>query len=234
MSTFRPALLAGSREFVLPFALAISSIGFTSPAEAGVPCAATSGRAMAIGGLHACNDADGVFSWQGNRSTIEICVTVRDCAMQPVEGSSVFLALDVAGDLTDEFSGSAEMRINIDGDLTGTTDAQGVSNWEVLVGGCGKVQIDWTATADGVELGNDTKTYCIKSYDMNGNGVVNFFDTFLCLPQYYAGTGWAANWNCTQPVNFFDLFEFLPDLNAGAQAAVSTAATPATLGECAP
>ncbi len=203
------------------------------PADAGVPCAATSSREMKIGGT-VCADADAVFGWQGNKGTIDIRVTVRDCASQPVEGSNVRLDFLVAGDPTDELPPSVEIRINIDSELTGTTDAQGVAVWEVILGGCGRAQIDWRATADGVDLGTDSQTYCFRSHDMNGDGIVNFQDVFLYLPFSFSGTGWAGNFNCVQPVNFFDIIGFLPDLNAAAHADVSTVAVPAALGECAP
>lgn len=204
-----------------------------SLAEASIPCAATSSRVMTIGGP-ICSDADGIFSWQGNKSTIDIFVTVRDCASQPVEGSLVQLDFLVAGDPTDELPSNVEMRINIDSELTGITDAAGVATWELLLGGCGKVQIDWRTTASTVDLGTDSKTYCVRAHDMNGDGVVNFFDIFLFLPQYGSGLGWASNFNCVPPVNFFDVFGLLPDLNAAASASVSTAAAPVPLGECAP
>ncbi len=233
MPGLRNAFSLQIRCFAVLITSALVITGSVSEAEAGVPCAATSGREMKIGGT-ACSSADALFSWHGNRGTIDIYVTVRDCASQPVGGSDVQLGFVVAGDPTDEFAASAEMRINVDSELNGTTDAAGVALFEVLVGGCGQVQIDWTATADGVELGTDSQSYCVRAFDMNGSGEVNFYDTFLCLPQYFTGVGWAADFSCVAPINFFDLFHYLPDLNSAAKAEVSMAATPAILGECAP
>lgn len=218
--------------------VAVATLGLTSSAMAGLPCAAYSSASFSIGGT-ACADADAFFSYAGNKGTIDICVTVNDCLQSPVDTCDVRLDYGLKYDAQDELVPGANGRVCGLGSATGATDANGVVCFELLLGGGGAGVVDWTVTAEcaspEVFLAGASDTLCFRSTDFNGTGNVNFFDTFKYLPQLNAGVGYTGNMNCIAPVNFFDTFQYLPDLNAGVACAggsVLAADGTAAIGDC--
>lgn len=105
--------------------------------------------------------------------------------------------------------------------LTAITDAAGEAVFSFTGGGCGCLIVDYVvdATACGGPpvLCNGTDQFCVKSPDINGNGIVNFQDTIRYLPMLSAGTGYCGDFNCNGVVNFADTALYAPHL-AGAHA----------------
>ncbi len=218
--------------------VAVATLGLTGSAMAGLPCAAYSSASFSIGGT-ACGDADGFFSYQGNKATIDICVTVNDCLQSPVDTCTVRLDYGIKYDAQGDLNAGTNGRVCGTGSTLGQTSANGVVCFELLLGGGGAAVLDWTVTAQcaspEVFLAGASDTLCYRATDFNGSGNVNFFDTFKYLPQLNSGAGYTGNLNCAPPVNFFDTFQYLPDLNAGAACvggSIFGADGTAVIGDC--
>ncbi|MFH1680978.1 MAG: hypothetical protein ABIH26_10080 [Candidatus Eisenbacteria bacterium] len=78
----------------------------------------------------------------------------------------------------------------------------GFSGYAVVTGAGGFVLVP----AEGVEM-------CVKSPDINGNGIVNFLDTFIYAPiLHVGGSDYWADYNCNGVVNFVDTFTYAAGL----------------------
>jgi hypothetical protein len=196
---------------------------------AGLPCAAYSStvmyRARMTGTGLPCNECNLVWSPSGNYETLKIRVTVRDCLSAPVAACDV--RLDLAGtiDPNDDLGSPTSLNGRFCGTAarTLTTNANGAVEFVVYGGGSGKVAIHWITTAvcpdPDIQLNDNWDTLCIKSFDYNGSGNVNFTDTNKYLPQLLAGSGYSSDFrNCSDAnqVNFTDTNTYLPQLIAGA------------------
>jgi hypothetical protein len=152
-------------------------------------------------------------------STLTIKVTVRNADGDPVAGIP---AGDVVVDLVGTSLNGQSMIFCAGGtnalqlSSTAPTNADGEALFSVTnAGGCADVAV--TATVQSVALTNgDVAT--MRSPDLNGNGVVNFQDTFLYAALLYAGTGYCGNLDGSPDgvVNFSDTVKYLPALAAGA------------------
>lgn len=78
------------------------------------------------------------------------------------------------------------------------------------LGGCGDFQAALTVCGDTVAFLDTT----YKSVDLNGDGTLNFFDTFLYLPMLHTSTGFCGDFNYDGEVNFQDTFIYIPALAA--------------------
>jgi len=168
----------------------------------------------------ACNTTDLIWSPGGSEDVIVVRVTVMDGHLEePLANCSLSLELDPAIDPDHVIDGNGFLC----GDLTryGVTDPNGVVAWELNGGGTGMIAFNWTVNllcCDPLHWVDGSDTLCVKSYDLTGDGKVNFFDTFRFIPMLANGYGWAGDYaQCTpmHTVNFFDTFEFLPPLQTG-------------------
>jgi hypothetical protein len=80
----------------------------------------------------------------------------------------------------------------------------------------------WVVTAlcadPAIELSANDDTLCIKSFDFNGSGIVNFLDTFQLVQEVAPGTGYSADFRACSAgniVNFLDTFVYVPHLSGG-------------------
>ena len=96
------------------------------------------------------------------------------------------------------------------------TDIDGKATVVISGGGCACVTLQYEVTAARCgfsgPIAGEGFSFCVKSVDFNGNGVVNFFDVFKFLPLLNAGSGYCGDFNCDGKVNFFDTFVLLPTL----------------------
>lgn len=83
-----------------------------------------------------------------------------------------------------------------------------------------------------IEIASMSDTFCVRSPDMNGDGVTNFLDEFDYLPQYDAVFRWCGDFNCSGAVNLFDNFEILIDVFAGGYCPESVILDPIFLPAC--
>lgn len=101
------------------------------------------------------------------------------------------------------------------------TDADGAAAFPLRGGGCGRIALDWAIVAlcagPELELYNHQDTLCVKSADFNGDGHVQFVDTFMFLPMLTAGAGYCGDLNCDGGVTFNDVFRFLPLIGTAPQ-----------------
>ena len=76
-------------------------------------------------------------------------------------------------------------------------------------------QITFTAEIQGITLSADAVSL-VRSPDLNGDGSVNFADTFLFVSYLAAATGYCGNLNGDpyNLVNFWDTSKLLPFLSA--------------------
>ena len=205
----------------LTFALAaILVAGFAGLASAGLPCAAYSTCDLyPVQVIAPCTTTDVTWDPNGAAGHILITVTVNDCLDNPVDSCDV--RLDISG----EFKGDVGITVAPGGFICGTasrtaqTGPNGAANFEITGGGGGSLVLNWTATAEcaspEVELCSVSDTLCVKSTDMAGNGIINFFDTFNYLPILGSGVGYHGDWaQCSAGniINFFDTFVYLPAL----------------------
>lgn len=216
----------------LLFAALVGCLIAAGSADATLPCAAYS--ACAISTSNSCADAQLRWCPKGDYGFITIRVTVRNCLNAPLAGCPVRLDLGAIGDPQNELGTAAMMIVGAASRLD-TSDANGAVSYVITGGGCGRLQLNWTATATcatpEVQLCSNSTTYCVKSPDMNGNGTINFQDTFKYTPQLSAGVGYCADFNCNGLVNFQDTFTYTPHLSHGGTYA-GFAATVGALGEC--
>ncbi len=201
-------------------------------AQATLPSPANSVCLFEIKGA-SCADADGIWSPGGTKDTLCIRVTVNNALGDPLDTCDVRLDVSATADAANGMflCGSAAGALT----LNATTNANGAAEFKLQGGGCGRLELQWSVTAEcaapEVVLCSDTTSVCMKSTDFNGNGGINFFDTFIYLPQLNAGTGYCGDLTCDGNVNFFDTFQYLPDLNAGASCAGDVVPA-AVLGAC--
>ncbi len=156
----------------------------------------------------------------GDADSIVIKVTILNGSGAPIVGvpagdvvvnltglSSLGQAWQVCG----EPAGSVTLVSTAASDSTGCV-------WLVVneVGGCAALSA--SATVSGTPL-TAAGAGSVRSVDFNGDGDVNFFDTFLYLPDLIAGTGNCGNLNgdVTGDVNFFDTNIYLTHLVTGHQ-----------------
>jgi hypothetical protein len=200
----------------------VALLGLAGSAFAGLPCAAYSVCDLTIQNVTNCGTADLVWTPNELADYIVIRVTVRDCLENPVE------LCDVRLDMSGSFDANADVTTGVNGRIcgsatqTGQTDANGAVSFNLSGGGAGAVMLDWTVTAQcadpEVELCANSDTLCAKSYDFNGSGNINFFDTFKYLPELNSGIGYSSDFaqcSTSNIVNFFDTFKYLPRLNNG-------------------
>ncbi len=188
-----------------------------------------------------CSDADAVWSPDGSLDLLCVKVTVRNALDSPLDLCAV--RLDVSG-LADP-NGVVASDIGLCGSTAGsatfydTTNANGAVEFCMTGGGCGELELTWTATAlcatPEVELCTGVEELCVKSPEFTGDLLVNFFDTFKYLPQLGATTGFCADLNCDGgQVNFFDTFMYLPALAGPASCSGDVLPTAALAITCGP
>ncbi len=206
----------------LIFAIAaIAVAGFAGLASAGLPCAAYSICDLTPVQIDICSTTDVIWDPNGNDGYIQINVTVKDCLDTPVDTCTV--RLDISGEFlahTDIGVAPGGYMCNT-GTMTAQTNANGAVSFQIDGGGCGSLVLNWSATAEcaspEVLLCSVSDTLCVKSTDLAGNGLVNFFDTFNYLPLLGATVGYAGDFaacSAANQVNFFDTFTYLPALGA--------------------
>ena len=206
-----------------------------SGAMATLPCAANSSCALEISST--CADADLVWCpGDDSGDMLYIRVTVRNCLDDPLDGCDIRLDLSGEGDSQDEVAGA--MAICGSASMTETSDINGAVEFTITGGGCGRIVLNWTATAEcatpEVELCDNSDTLCVKSADFTGDLAVNFLDTFKYLPALAGGSGYCADLSCDagdDSVNFLDTFKYLPHL-AAACSCTGWTLTPTVLGDC--
>ncbi|MFH1682123.1 MAG: hypothetical protein ABIH26_15955 [Candidatus Eisenbacteria bacterium] len=209
--------------------VALVVLGSAGVAFAGLPCAAYCSSVMEFqrvsGTGFPCNQCDLVWC-PVNYEKIWIRVTVRDCLEAPVPDCEVRLDLSGLFDPNDDLVNPDQINGRICGtpSRTGTTGADGAVEFLITGGGAGRFALHWVVTAlcaePAVELAARDDTLCIKSFDFNGTGVVNFQDVFRFMPQLWAGYGYSSDWrhcNGANWVNFGESFLFAPRLNGGDQ-----------------
>lgn len=221
------------RKCLLTVAALAGLLVMASGAMATLPCAANSSCALEISTT--CTDADLVWCpGDDSGDTLFIRVTVRNCLDDPLDGCDIRLDLSGEGDPQDEISGGA-MAICGTASRTATSDINGAVEFTITGGGCGRIVLNWTATAEcatpEVELCDNSDTLCVKSADFNGSLNVNFLDTFVYLPALNSGTGYCADLSCDGGVNFLDTFKYLPHL-ASSCSCTGWTLTATTLGDC--
>lgn len=198
------------------------TIAFSSPAFAGIPSPANSSIDTYAPGL--CGNADAGWFFESNsKGELVVAVTVRDALASPVPACS--LRLNFGGSFSVESALDPAVfpyagHLCGDGTLETITDSLGIAEFRIQDGGgAGALVLDVTVTAlcenPEIELGAVSDTFCVRSTDINGDQIVNFFDIMDYNLAYSTGTGWYADFNCTAPVNFFDTFFFLPEINQG-------------------
>ncbi len=226
------------RKLSILLGVATGCLLIASSAMATIPSPSNSSCVFEVKTSSPCADADAVWSPDGTLDTLCIRVTVRNALGGALDTCAVRLDLSATAD-PDPIVGA---NIGICGSTAGaltlfdTTDANGAAEFKITGGGCGRLELQWTATAlcaiPEVELCSDTTQVCVKSPDFTGDLTVNFFDTFKYLPQLSSGSGYCGDLNCSAGVvNFFDTFKYLPALSSGASC--TGAIVPiAVLGAC--
>jgi hypothetical protein len=202
--------------------IALGLTGFAGSALAGLPCAGYSHCGLDVIKISGCATTDLIWCPAGDKDLIRICVTVRDCLEAPVDSCIVRLdLLNFKFDPGDHLGAGVFGRICGTGTYMGNTlNNNGVYCWTLTGGGAGTIMFDWSVTAECADpevlLCAESDTLCTKSFDFNGSGNVNFFDTFKYLPCLNSGVGYYCDFaqcNATNFVNFFDTFQYLPHLN---------------------
>jgi len=210
--------------------LALGLLGSLATAWAGLPCAAYSSAKMEFARIsnlpphYPCSTCDLVWAPSGTYEAMWIRVTVRDCLSDPVPSCEVRLDLSGLFDPNNDLFSPQ----NVNGRICGTpsrtavTGADGAIGFLISGGGAGRHAIHWVVTAlcaePAVELATNDDTLCIKSFDFNGSGAVNFQDTFYFIPQIRAGSGYSGDFrSCSSDnsINFGDTFHFAFRLNGG-------------------
>lgn len=170
-----------------------------------------------------CADADAVWSPDGSLDLLCVKVTVRNGLDNPLNLCAVRLDVTAQADPNASVGENIGMCGSVGGAITfyDTTDANGAVEFCMTGGGCGALELTWTATAlcasPEVQLCTGVENLCVKSPEFTGNLNVDFFDTFEFLPMLGAGTGYCGDMNCDGgTVNFFDTFIYLPALGGPA------------------
>ncbi|MBN1825457.1 MAG: T9SS type A sorting domain-containing protein [Candidatus Eisenbacteria bacterium] len=167
------------------------------------------------GGLSQSND-DSVFVCPGGGGTgsikvdtIRVTVTVHGELGDPIAGvpaDSIRILLSY-----DPFDTQIHVCAGDTLNPASDTDSLGRAWIDVsAIGGCGYIFA--TATVCGRAI-NDTDTVLINSPDINGDGTVDYFDTFKYQMLLSAGTGWCGDFEHVQTpgtVTYFDTFKYSP------------------------
>ncbi|NNE09122.1 MAG: hypothetical protein HKN20_11230 [Gemmatimonadetes bacterium] len=208
-----------STAFSLLALLAVTAVSLLAPVSAGANCNVDPTLSYCVPGVirnDACPTANTEIVWcpAGDMSLITLTIGVVDVNNNPCPGCVVQVDF--------RFSGSprtANCNLYVCGTvggmvtLTGVTNALGEVTFTFTGGGCGCVNMDWTAFTSGLVLCSSSAQFCVKSPDLTGDGTINFSDTFKFLPMLNAGQGYCADFNCSNTVNFQDVFQYLPHLN---------------------
>lgn len=210
------------KKLILPlFAFAI--VAATAHAQC-PPVTATSGCSIGVFDNDACpTGTPPTLVWcpAGDLSTIRIRVIARGSSGLPCAGCDLTIRVVVEGEPTLTANQLWTCGFPAPGGTASfvvTTDAVGQAILDISGGGCGCLKVSYWVEASscgGTLLCQGTENFCLKSPDMNGDGTINFFDTFQYLPQLTAGQGYCADFNCDGSVNFFDTFQYLPHLSGG-------------------
>ncbi len=209
--------------------LAFALFGSLATAWAGLPCAAYSSAGMELvrvsGTGIPCSTCDLVWAPSGNYERMWIRVTVRDCLSEPVPSCEVRLDLSGLFDPNNDLLNPQNLNGRICGtpSRTAVTGADGAVGFMISGGGAGRHALHWVVTAlcadPAVELAAHDDTLCIKSFDFNGTGSVNFQDTYYFAPAVYRGSGYSADFrHCSVSgniINFADSFIYAPRVNGG-------------------
>ncbi len=187
-----------------------------STAGAGVPDPVASYCNTSVIHNDACPVGSNHVVWcpAGDLSLISATIGVIDVGGNPCVNTTVMVNFRFTGEPTVTANnlwvcGTTNGMVT----LFGVTDALGEVTFTFTGGGCGCLMMDFNAWVGPAFVCQTQAQFCVKSPDMNGNGTINFQDTFQYLPQLNAGTGWCADFNCSNSVNFLDTFQYLPHLN---------------------
>jgi hypothetical protein len=201
--------------------IAMVVAGSIESASAGLPCAAYSSAVMELQRVSGtglpCGTCDVVWCPAGDYESVWIRVTVRDCLSSPVPSCAVRLDLSGRFDPNNDLGSPTSVNGRICGASSrmATTDSNGAASFDLWGGGAAKFALNWVLTAlcadPEIELAARDDTLCIKSFDLNGSGNVNFSDTFKFAPQLNTGAGYSSDFrDCSSAnrVNFRDSFLF--------------------------
>lgn len=169
-----------------------------------------------------CGTTDIIWTPAANADVLLFRATVTDGDTgAPFPGCE--LRLEISGWFQSDFVTGMEAHGVVCGPAarTATTDANGTVEFEITGGGCGVAGLHWTLSALCVDppmiLYEGEDTLCVKSYDMDGSGDIDFFDTFKYLPGLVGALGYCCDFaQCSSlhACNFFDTFKYLPHLTA--------------------
>lgn len=192
---------------------AVCGVLAASAAFAGVP---SPGNSTVPGCITLVGSNTGVVDSVGGK----FCVTVRDLANNPLNGSSV--AIDISGRADLRFCNDQLNANYIQNCAAGTvrafTNATGVVCFTLLgssqgaavtLGGGGRIY------ADGVLIG----TPGVSAYDLDGAGGVGANDLSKWLVDFGSGTAYGrSDYDCSGAIGANDLSKWLVDFGSGASA----------------
>ncbi len=193
-----------------------------SSAMATLPSPANSVCVFEVQTTSPCADADALWIPDGSRDLLCVKVTVRNALADPLPLCVVRLDVTALA----EPNAAVASDIGLCGSTAGvavffdTTDANGAVEFCLTGGGCGELELSWTATAlcasPEVELCSGVENLCVKSTDLNGSLSTTFLDTFKYLPMLASASGFCGDFNCNGGVNFLDTFLYLVPLSSAA------------------
>lgn len=224
------------RKLTVLFALA-GCLLMASSAMATLPSPANTICVFEVQSVSSCADADAVWVPDGSRDLLCVKVTVRNALDNPLASCAVRLDVTAQADPNSVVAANIGLCGSTGGAATfyDTTDANGAVEFCMTGGGCGALELSWTATAlcasPEVELCSNVEALCVKSPDMTGDLQVQFADTFKYLPQLSAGSGYCGDFTCDGAITFVDNFVYLPPLANGASCSGNTLPT-ASLHSC--
>lgn len=198
---------------------ALSAVTLLAPVSAEAACNIDLSLSYCNAGVvrnDACPPGTNEFVWcpAGDMSLITLTIGVIDVNNNPCPGCPVQVDFRFSGTPN---STNCDLWVcgTVGGmvSLAGVTNALGEVTFTFTGGGCGCVNMDWTAFTTGLVLCQSSAEFCVKSPDLTGNGTINFQDTFKFLPMLNSGQGYCGDFNCSNSVNFFDVFQYLPHLN---------------------
>jgi len=167
-----------------------------------------------------CGACDLIWCPFGDHEKMFIRLTVRDCLSLPVASCQVRLDLSGAFDPNEDLPSSGNGRICGAASRTATTNANGAVQFPIYGGGAGRYAIRWEVTAlcsdPEIELAIRDDTLCIKSFDFDGSGAINFADTFRFAPMLVPGVGYSGDFrSCSDAniVNYMDTIIYAPHLS---------------------